>query len=42
MVQGASGWCGVDTELGLVGGKVLVGVWSGLEGQENAGLGSKQ
>ncbi len=41
MVQGASGWCGVDAELWLVGGQVLVGVWSGSEGQENAGLGPK-
>ncbi len=41
MVQGASGWCGIDMELWLVGGKVLVGVQSGLEGQENVGLGSK-
>ncbi len=38
MVQGASGWCRVDMELWLV----LVRVQSGLEGQENAGLGSKQ
>ncbi len=42
MVQGASGWCGVDAELQLVGSKVLVRVWSGLEGRENVGLGSKQ
>ncbi len=42
MVWGASGWHRVDTELQLVGGKVLVGVQSGLEGQENVGLGSKQ
>ena len=42
MDWGASGWHGVDTELRLVGGKVLVGVWSGLEGRENVGLGSKR
>ncbi len=38
MVQGTSGWCGVDVELQLV----LVGVQSGSEGRENVGLGSKQ
>ncbi len=32
MDWGASGWRGVDTELRLVGGKVLVGVRSGSEG----------
>ena len=41
MDQGASGWHRVDMELRLVGGKVLVRVRSGLEGQESAGLGSK-
>jgi len=38
MVQGASGWQGVDAELQLVGSKVLVGVWSGLEGARECGF----
>ena len=41
MVWETSGWQGVVAELWLVGGRIVVGVWGGLEGQESVVLGSK-
>ena len=41
MVQEVSGWQGVVVELQLVDGRIVIGVWSGLEGQASVVLGSK-
>ena len=41
MVQEVSGWQGVVAELWLVDGRVVIKVWSGLEGQASVVLGSK-